>query len=140
MADMNLSLSEKLDKLLHLSKVAAVAQRIASENLPDGPGDDKPLEEELAVAKKAFLEDCLSKSETLTYLHELHANIDLLVETERKVPFSDDPAQASRSLSSLEGGLFYTRLIADAVKLGVARPENQLVTQMPQPTTPRTSP
>lgn len=120
-----MTLSDKLDELLRLAKEADGAERMATANVPYGQVDPGPLKSAFEDARKAFLKDCLSRSETVAYLRELQAGLEKNLERHKELG-SEDP-NAYGSMKYYEGAACYVRDVADDVENGVAKTQVTLL-------------
>lgn len=116
-------LSDLLDEVLALSRQLDRAERMARANVPFGQVDPAPIRAELEAAKKAFLEDCLSKWETIGYLRELQARLEMNLQRGKECCERSDEPKAYGSMKYYEGAVCYVRDCADDIENGVAVPK-----------------
>ena len=117
-----MTLSDQLDELLRLAKRADGAEQMATANVPYATTDPAPLKAQVAAAKKAFLEDFLSKSETVDYLRELQTGLEKnLARHEELVEARRGNPHAYGSMKYYEGAACYVRDTADDIQNGVAK-------------------
>lgn len=117
-------LSSKLDEVLAAAARVDSAERHATANVPFGQVDPEPLKAELEAAKKALLEDCLSKSETVAYLRKLQVRLEKNLERGKEYCERSEDPNAYASMKYYEGASCYVRDCADDIENGVAVPQS----------------
>lgn len=112
-------LSDQLDEVIACAVKLDRVELHATANVPFGQVDPAPLKAELEAAKKALLEDCLSKSETVRYLRGFQAGLEKDLEPLRKLIDAEPKNhKAHAAMCYAEGAEHYVRRVADGIENG----------------------